>query len=189
MTELWTLDHYDPMNGDPASGDVYFDESRRGYRLPTEAEWEYAARGGNMSQGYQFAGTSDASNLALYANFCDTNCTNSSAYNTQDDGYRFTAPVGTYLPNELGIYDMTGNIWERCWDDFDTYPSEAQCNPYGVPSSLWTSGSFGHSSSTCCPMIRGGSWGNASVGRSSIRFIDFPFDQISVIGFRVSRYP
>ncbi|MDR1170352.1 MAG: WG repeat-containing protein [Prevotellaceae bacterium] len=80
----------------------------RNYRLPTEAEWEYAARGGNQSKGYKYSGSNYASDVACF---------------------NVIQPVGTKQPNELGLYDMSGNVSEWCYDWFDTYPDSTQNNP------------------------------------------------------------
>lgn len=88
------------------------------FRLPTEAEWEYAARGGQNSHGYTYAGSNNADSVAWHI------------WNTTK-----LQAVGKLLPNELGIYDMTGNVWEYCSDFYSTYEASAQVNPQGPQSS------------------------------------------------------
>jgi formylglycine-generating enzyme required for sulfatase activity len=100
------------------------------FRLPTEAEWEYAARGGQKSDGYVYAGSDNIDEVAWY----HKNCTSPQ-------------PVGLKAPNELGIYDMSGNVWEKCSDWYAPYSSEVQYNPQGAESST-----------NNCRVTRGGSW-------------------------------
>ena len=84
------------------------------YRLPTEAEWEYAARGGNKSKGYKYSGSNDPNEVGWYSYIGS-----------------HTHPVGEKEPNELGIYDMSGNVFECCNDWYGDYSNNAQINPTG----------------------------------------------------------
>ena len=130
----------------------------KNFRLPTEAEWEFAARGGNRSRGYQYSGSKKINDVAWYYN-------NSGGE---------THPVGTKAPNELGIYDMSGNVWEWCQDWKGSYSSSTQTNPKG-PSS----GSF--------RVNRGGSWGNnARCCRVANRYDYAPGGRYSCLGLRLA---
>lgn len=96
---------------------VYFLSGRSGYRLPTEAEWEFASRGGLKSKGYEYSGSDSIDVVAWYVDNSDNQ----------------PKPVGKKKRNELGLYDMSGNVWEWCWDWYDVYTKESQDNPLGPP--------------------------------------------------------
>jgi formylglycine-generating enzyme required for sulfatase activity len=103
------------------------------WRLPTEAQWEFAARGGNKSSGFTYSGGNDLDEVAWYA----------------DNAGGKTQTAGRKKPNELGIYDMSGNVWEWCKDWYGDYSSTAQNNPKGPASGS-------------CRVLRGGSWSDAA---------------------------
>ena len=103
----------------------------KNFRLPTEAEWEYAARGGSKSKGYKYSGSNNPDAVAWY---------------NKNSGSK-THPVATKQANELGLYDMSGNVWEWCKDWYGGYSSNSQNNPIGA-----STGSY--------RVLRGGSWGS-----------------------------
>ena len=121
------------------------------FRLPTEAEWEYVARGGNKSKGYKYSGSNNISDVAWYYD---------NAYNTSNNcGIH---QVGTKAPNELGLYDMSGNVWEWCSDWYGGYSSSSQTNPTGPTRGYYR-------------VLRGGSWNyGAQCCRVSYRSSYFP---------------
>lgn len=128
------------------------------FRLPTEAEWEFACRGGNNSRGYKYSGSNYIDNVAWYDG------------NSGDK----THPVATKSPNELGIYDMSGNVWEWCADWYGDYSSGRQTNPKGP---------YGGSYRVC----RGGGWGDgAGDCRSSNRRNGDPTDRNNNLGLRLA---
>jgi formylglycine-generating enzyme required for sulfatase activity len=99
------------------------DITGKNYRLPTEAEWEYAARGGNMSMGYKYSGSDNLASVAWYSY--------NDSWDVRGTGYYGTHPVATRNPNELMLYDMSGNVHEWCQDWYGAYDAGEQVNPVG----------------------------------------------------------
>jgi formylglycine-generating enzyme required for sulfatase activity len=135
------------------------DWTANGYRLPTEVEWEFAAKGGNLTHNYIFSGSDTLDVVAWHRG-------NNPPYNTHT--------VGTKAANELGIYDMSGNVWEWCWDSFSsTYPSGGTIDPKGP---AWTQSDR---------LLRGGSFlVDGDVCRVTFRNASYPLDREDYVGFR-----
>jgi formylglycine-generating enzyme len=140
--------------GQPDHTTISQNLSANGYRLPMDAEWEFAARGGNQTNGYVYSGSNDLNAVGWYQdNSGGSACDMSAGHGTW--------PVGQKAFNELGLYDMSGNVWEWCWDQSGTIPIRR---------------------------IRGGSWnGVADYCPVSARFLSYPDGRWNDFGFRLAR--
>jgi sulfatase modifying factor 1 len=128
----------------------------KNYRLPTEAEWEYAARGGKHSKGFKYSGSNDIDDVAWYG----------------ENAASETKTVGLKQPNELGLYDMSGNVWEWCFDWYGPYSGGSEVNPKGAGTGA-------------VRVLRGGGgWGIAQYCRVSVRDGNRPEDRL-IRGFRL----
>lgn len=143
-----------------SSGNVTYLDTARGYRLPTEAEWEFAARGGNKSKGTTYAGSNNIDEVAWYLN-----------------NSKHTMPVAQKAPNELGLYDMDGNVWEWCWDiyDYNYYKNSPKDNPEGPATGPYR-------------VMRGGAfYNNANYARVFTRQNSYVQFRANSVGFRIGR--
>ena len=145
----------------PTSVSVFWLKSANGYRLPTEAEWEYGARGGAFSQGFIYSGSDNPDAVAWHRGISN----------------EMTHRVASLQPNELGLFDMSGNIWEYCWDFYEAayYSKNEVCVPLGPETGAFRS-------------RRGGSWVNEnSISRIANRYDNDPGGPENAVGFRVAR--
>jgi formylglycine-generating enzyme required for sulfatase activity len=152
LTSVYSVGGLVYKSGEPDPTTIAQDISANGYRLPQEAEWEFAARGGNLTNSYTYSGSNDLGAVGWYGD----NSSGAACDLWEDRG---TWPVAQKAANELGLYDMSGNVWEWCWDDF-------------------SSGRH----------FRGGSWKNiASLFAVSLRSGNFPVYRSYNLGFRLAR--
>jgi len=142
--------------------------SSKGYRLPTNAEWEYAARGGTKSKGYQYSGGNNVDNVAWYAG------------NSGGSNVGYTRPVGAKAPNELGLYDMSGNVYEWVSDRHGKYYREDDRRPIVNPQGPGPETGNNR-------VIRGGSYAQAAERcQVSARSFQPPAEKRKFVGFRIA---
>jgi formylglycine-generating enzyme len=177
LRPCYTIDRdtRDPGNEnerDDARWTVTLDPEANGYRLPTEAEWEYAAGGGRASRGHLYSGSDEVDAVAWHwRNAGDRYLMGLWHWSMVEQNHNRPRPVGRKAPNELGLYDMSGNVREWCWDwqgelSFDTR------GPRGAPrgaSRVWKGGGWLGGEFCCEPSFRGGFEPNGTGGDQGFR--------------------
>jgi len=171
LTPCYTINKNSKDSNNQNSSDNYkwtvtCNWSANGYRLPTEAEWEYAARGGNQSKGYKYSGSNTLGDVAWYRDNSEQGYSDSQ-----------THPVGQKQANELGIYDMSGNVLEWCWDWYDSsyYGKSPDTNPQGAGAGDYR-------------LLRGGGWHDCGDDcRVAYRSCNSPGRRYYDVGFRLLR--
>jgi sulfatase modifying factor 1 len=171
LTPVYTITNRNPPSGYPIkSATVTMNMANNGYRLPTEAEWQWAAMGATDSRKKAFAGSTGSNAIGDYT-WYEWNAHLPKVSEAVNYG---THEVGTKKPNELGLYDMSGNVWEWCWDWYDTYPTGPVTNYEGAASGT------DH-------VFRGGGWSREAFAATVAYRATRPYAQGYDIGFRVVR--
>ncbi len=150
-----------------SGAEVRWNRRANGYRLPTEAEWEYAARGGRLGapegealDKAPYSGGTAADEVAWY----------------EKNSVKATQPVAGKAPNQLGLYDLSGNVWEWCWDWYGEYPRSAVQDPEGAAQGPGQK------------VLRGGAWFTpVQLLRVTYRYWNAPTFKVNSVGFRLAR--
>jgi formylglycine-generating enzyme required for sulfatase activity len=149
----------------------------KSYRLLTEAEWEYAARSGGKEYQYSWGNENPSGNIADES--AKNELSGLSIWKGYNDGYAYTAPVGSFKPNELGIYDMSGNVyeWVSDWQEDNYYANSPKYNPKGPDKGKYK-------------LLRGGAWDlQPETARTTSRYWNVAGARAVCMGFRLAHPP